>query len=101
MEVWIGLAEVRATPDELLKGGKGAVVSVLAWADSVEDYAAKAAECLEQSDTLLIEFTDVEKFELRQKNFEVADYIKQLADEVAETKRAAFGTFHIYMADDA
>jgi len=106
MELWVGLAGLKANPDcknfRRFGSGKGAYVHIAAWADSREGFEKRIQGAVEELDCILVELDDVAPLETRVApgDFpeEFIDIRRTAADHPNDT---VFGEFYIWHRDDS
>jgi hypothetical protein len=107
MELWVGLATLKADPNcknfRRFEDGKGAYVNVVRWAESAQDFEEKVRHiAARELDCILIELEGVELLEERMATDEFPDeFINMRATAYRQREDTVFGTFHIWMQDDA
>ena len=105
MELWVGLAELRANPNctdfRRFGKGKGAFVWVAAWATSQAAFEANVKVRSEGLDCILYGLEDVGRLDGK---METDGYPEEFIDMRATATRqpedTVFGEFHTYRQDD-
>ena len=105
MELWIGLAGLKANPNctnfKRFGKGKGAYVHIAAWADSRDAFEQRVKKAVEELDCILYELDDVSTLESKMKT---ADYPEEFLDmrraAMNHLEDAVFGNSHIWQQED-
>jgi hypothetical protein len=106
MELWIGLAGLKANPDcknfKRFGEGKGAYVHIAAWADSREVFEERVRKAAEELDCILYDLDDVSTLDSR---MNAPDYPEEFLDmrktAINRPDDTVFGAFHIWQQEDA
>jgi hypothetical protein len=102
MELWIGLAGLKANPKcanfHRFGKGKGAYVHIAAWAESREAFELRVRRAAEEIDTVLVELADVDLLEARIASGDCPEQFRDISDMAAI---AVFGDFSIWHSDDS
>lgn len=95
--IWIGLAQVEPrSGNELLDGGVGAFVPVVALADDENEFASLATTLLEMYDFNVIIVEDIVLLETRRRHYEVDSKVVELAANLSPENPAALSDFEVY-----
>ena len=105
MELWVGLAELRANPNckdfRRFGKGKGAFVWVAAWAESRAAFETNVKVMSEGLDCILY---GLEEVGLLDAKMEADTYPEEFAEMRATATRhpqdTVFGTFHVWRQED-
>jgi len=106
MELWVGLAEVRANPNckdfRRFGQGRGAFVWVAAWAESQTAFETKVRIMSEGLDCSVY---GLEKVELLDAKMETEGYPEEFINMRATANKqpqdTVFGTFHTWLLEDS
>ena len=106
MELWTGLAALKGDPKckhfRRFGNGKGAYVNVVAWAESEQHFADRIKNCAATLDCILVELDEIK---LLAERMNAEDFPEEFIDMRATANRQpediVFGTFHIWMQDEA
>jgi hypothetical protein len=101
MDIWTGLARVKANP--AIKGfrrfgkGKGAYVNVVACVESREAFEERVKRHVEGLDCILVELENVQLLEARMGEDDYPEELLTMRETAArQTADTVFGTFHIW-----
>jgi len=105
MELWAGLAELRANPNcenfRRFGEGKGAFVWVVAWEESQSAFETKVKIMCENLDCVLY---GIERVEPLEKKMETEGYSEEFVDmratAIRQPQDTVFGPFHSWDQDD-
>jgi hypothetical protein len=105
-DVWFGLACLKANPEvknfRRFGKGKGAYVSVVAWADSQAAFEKKVKRHTESLDCILVDLEDVQLLESRMKLPDFPEeFITMRQTANRQQTDTIFGTFHIWYQEDS
>ena len=101
-DVWIGIVCV-AEPegDDILDGSPGAYVHVLTIAESNGTYLKKVSAACEDVGLSVEEVLWSCSLQERLAEYDIEEYLKDLAADVAATKETRFGVFHGWEGHDS
>ncbi len=102
-QIWIGIAEVTplAGCELLTRGVKGAYVSVLAWATSVEVFPIRVAKTFREKNLVLVDIEDAEPFASFIAKWESTDEILSIVEEVKlDPHSVRYATFHSWKKNE-
>ena len=105
MELWVGLAELRANPNcknfHRFGKGKGAVVWVAAWAESQSAFENDVKMRSEGLDCILYGLEDVGLLDAKMESDNYPDeFVDMRATATRQPQDTVWGTFHIWQQDD-
>jgi len=105
MELWAGLAELRANPNcknfRRFGDGKGAFVWVVAWEESQSAFEAKVKVMSEGLDCILYGIEQVEPLEEKMKTEGYPEeFINMRTTAIRQPQDTVFGPFYIWHQDD-
>lgn len=106
MELWVGMAELRANPNckdfRRFGEGKGAFVWVAAWAEAQEAFETKVRIMSEGLDCIVY---GLERVGLLEAKMEIEGYPEEFVDMRATATRqpqdTVFGPFHTWLQEDS
>ena len=106
MELWVGLAGLKANPKckdfRRFGKGKGAYVHVAAWAESRDAYEKRVQRAADELDCILVELDDVGLLETRIASGDFPEQFIDMRRTAADHRDdAVFGDFHIWYQDDS
>ncbi len=101
-QIWYGMAEVKPLSGiDRLRGGKGAFVEVMAWADDAEHFRVVVERSSKQGGVELVNLIDAEPWASRSTRGDLTTDLLDMEEAVAENiAKVAFGTFHTWFKDD-
>lgn len=95
---WIGLATIQSLPgNNLLGSARGAIVAVVADADSVEAFLSVVERGLFASGFRLVSLEDVELLNSRMSRQQLPEELQKAIHAISDEFPVAFGPFHTYM----
>jgi hypothetical protein len=98
-ELWIGLAKVeQSSSNGVLGDADRAYTNAIAIADSRVSFRAKVREAMAELGLRLIRLEDAETLKARSSKYSVDSELMKTAEEVRNTGRVGFGTFHAFDA---
>lgn len=105
MELWAGLAELRANPKcknfRRFGKGKGAFVWVVAWEESQAAFEAKVKLMSESLDCILYGIEQVGRLEDKMKTEDYPEeFISMRETAIRQPRDTVFGPFHTWDQDD-
>jgi hypothetical protein len=106
MELWVGLAGLKANPKSKsfrrFGKGKGAYVHVAAWAETPAAFEERVRRAADELDCILVDLDDVELLETEMDRDEVPEQFTDMLRMAKERPGdAVFGDFHIWHEDEA
>jgi len=97
LEVWIGLAKVKANDPNNIISANGSFVNVLGLSRNKNDFRKKVSLALKTLGLELKALEDAEPFSERILKFNVAPSLKNIAKNIVTSgSLIEFGTFHTY-----
>ena len=97
LQTWIGLADViPRAGNKNLRGAKGAVVNILALANSVKSFDGIACKFLIKWGFDVLEISDIEPFKKRLSHFKVAKGLLALEKKLSKKNPVVWYKFHTY-----
>lgn len=97
VNVWIGLVGVIPVRENTcLVDAKGAYVNALALVSSSEEYEETVAAALGEFGLFAFEFEDVEPISDRMSRVQIAQSLRELADETRRSGQVRFDDFHTF-----
>jgi hypothetical protein len=105
MELWVGLAELRANPNcknfRRFADSKGAFVWVAAWAESQAAFEAKVKVMSESLDCVLYGLEEVGLMDTRMESGNCPEeFLDMRATATRQRQDTVFGGFHTYERDN-
>lgn len=106
MELWIGLAGLKARPKcknfRRFGKGKGAYVHIAAWAESRPAFEERLKRAVEELDCVLVDLDEVEPLESKIASCDSPEQFIDIQKTATDHPNdAVFGDFYIWHRDDS
>ena len=97
LEVWIGLAKVKANRENTYLNAAHGYVNVLGLSNNKHDFRRNVSFALQNNGLMLIRLQDAEPFDKRIREYNINKSLREIAKSIIKkTIIIEFGTFHTY-----